>query len=156
MSAWEVIDEVKKIVRSSFRSLSFNCHILIIPFVGGDIDLLITRDTSDGIDHTGMIAKLVSLLKKRGLLKAELAVSDDPQALDVKINGLIQLPGGLMRRIDLLGVPDEEMPAALIYFTGNDVRYSPALLIVVASGSKKTNFGRTTLVDIQSITSTQS
>lgn len=75
-------------------------------------------------DHcvsTGAIVKLVAILKTEGLLRAELAISDDPMALDVKINGLIQLPGGLMRRIDILGVPIEEMPAALIYFTGNDI-----------------------------------
>jgi hypothetical protein len=105
-----------------------------------------------------MIAKLVSLLKKRGLLKAELAVSDDPQALDVKINGLIQLPGGLMRRIDLLGVPDEEMPAALIYFTGNDVSFFARTLDCCRTKMEatKTHSGRTILIDIQSITSTQS
>lgn len=26
-----------------------------------------------------------------------------------------------MRRIDILGVPEDQLPAAMIYFTGNDI-----------------------------------
>ena len=45
----------------------------------------------------------------------------------LRINGLCALPNGLMRRIDVLGVPFDELPAALIYFTGNDVSYTVSL-----------------------------
>lgn len=39
-----------------------------------------------------------------------------------------------MRRIDILGVPWEEMPAALIYFTGNEVSF-PSLTLLRESFS---------------------
>ncbi|KAI5480538.1 DNA polymerase lambda subunit [Pseudohyphozyma bogoriensis] len=91
----------------------------------GDIDLLVTRDTSDGIDHSGLINKLAAVLIKKRVIKHSLTNPEDWNALDVKFNGLCSLPeGGLMRRIDILGVPFDELPAALIYFTvcseGND------------------------------------
>jgi DNA polymerase/3'-5' exonuclease PolX len=42
-----------------------------------------------------------------------------------------------MRRIDVLGVPFDELPAALTYFTGNDVRplsaLSPACEVLMPS-----------------------
>ncbi|KAM0788363.1 hypothetical protein ACM66B_001503 [Microbotryomycetes sp. NB124-2] len=87
----------------------------------GDIDLLVTRDPSDGKTHRGMIRKLWALLEHAGVAKHKLSESDDLNDLDAKINALCALPkGGKMRRMDILGVPFDEMPAAMIYFTGND------------------------------------
>lgn len=34
----------------------------------GDVDILITRDTSDGITHAGILGKLVKALRSRGLV----------------------------------------------------------------------------------------
>lgn len=34
----------------------------------GDVDILITRDTSDGITHAGVLGKLVKALKSKGLV----------------------------------------------------------------------------------------
>ncbi|ORY79353.1 hypothetical protein BCR35DRAFT_304784 [Leucosporidium creatinivorum] len=88
----------------------------------GDIDLLVTRDPSDGKDHTGMIAQLWDMLKEEKIIAHELTSSDDWNALDAKYNALCSLPqpGSLMRRLDILGVPFDELPACLIYFTGDD------------------------------------
>jgi hypothetical protein len=70
----------------------------------------------------GMIIKLWDLLKKEGIIAHELTSSNDWSALDAKFNALCSLPepGAVMRRLDILGVPWDEMPACLIYFTGDD------------------------------------
>lgn len=34
----------------------------------GDVDILITRDTADGLSHTGVLYGLVNRLKKRGII----------------------------------------------------------------------------------------
>ncbi|GJN87149.1 hypothetical protein Rhopal_000094-T1 [Rhodotorula paludigena] len=87
----------------------------------GDIDFLLTRDPSDGKTHEGMVKKLWRRLVKAGIAHHLLSMPEDWNGLDAKINGLGKLPEGKkMRRIDILGVPWESMPAALIYFTGND------------------------------------
>ncbi|GAA5932137.1 uncharacterized protein JCM15063_001131 [Sporobolomyces koalae] len=87
----------------------------------GDIDILITRDpTEDRKTHSGSIGKIYNILKSEGFFQHILAASEDWSDLACKVNGLCRLPGGKMRRIDILGVPWADMPAALIYFTGND------------------------------------
>ncbi|KAK4058384.1 hypothetical protein OIO90_000542 [Microbotryomycetes sp. JL221] len=83
--------------------------------------VLITRDPSDGITHRGMIKRLWTLLEEVGMAKHVLTSPDSWDDLDAKVNALCALPqGGKMRRLDILGVPYDELPAALIYFTGND------------------------------------
>ncbi|BGP14260.1 hypothetical protein JCM10213_005848 [Rhodosporidiobolus nylandii] len=89
----------------------------------GDIDLLLTRPTKDGKTHAGYVKKLWRRLGEIGMAQHTLSQPDDWKAEDAKVNGLCKLPGtegAKMRRIDILGVPWDEMPAALIYFTGND------------------------------------
>ncbi len=34
----------------------------------GDVDFLITRDTSDGITHAGVLQRLVKVLKLKGII----------------------------------------------------------------------------------------
>ncbi|GAA5851288.1 hypothetical protein JCM3766R1_006052 [Sporobolomyces carnicolor] len=87
----------------------------------GDIDILVTRDpTEDGKTHSGAIAKIYKILRSKNFFQHILTQSDDWSDLSCKVNGLCKLPDGKMRRIDILGVPWDDMPAALIYFTGND------------------------------------
>lgn len=91
----------------------------------GDIDLLVTRDTTSSTSktHAGHIAKLWLAMERAGIAVATLSEPDQWHGLDAKVNGLCRLPdraGAKVRRIDILGVPCEEMPAALIYFTGDD------------------------------------
>ncbi|GAA97279.1 hypothetical protein E5Q_03957 [Mixia osmundae IAM 14324] len=87
----------------------------------GDIDILVTRDTRDGRTHAGVIPRLLTLLKEGNIVRHDLSLPHDPNALDAKWMGLCSLPGGIHRRIDILGVPFEQLGAALIYFTGNDI-----------------------------------
>ena len=86
-----------------------------------------------------MITKLLRYLADADVVQHELSVSDDPGAIDMtfvfsllamipalslwavcRFHGLCSLPGGKhpMRRMDILGVPFDDLPAALIYFTG--------------------------------------
>ena len=88
----------------------------------GDVDLLITRETSDGKSHAGKIRKLLERLFASGVIRHTLSEPDDWDALDAKWMGLCQLAGCPMRRLDILGVPHDELPAALIYFTGTLLR----------------------------------
>lgn len=121
---------------------------------------MVTRDTSDGRDHYGLIYKLWErLLSPDGIIRYGLNSPEDWKSLDAKFNGLCCLPDDgkahLMRRIDIFGVPRyisfhyllsstrilliifierrDELPAALIAFTGNDVRtyYSELSLIIM-------------------------
>ena len=87
----------------------------------GDIDILLTRDTGDGKDHSGAIKELVKLLCARGSIAHTLSNPEDWNSLDAKWMGLINGANGKMRRIDILSVPYNELGAALIYFTGNDI-----------------------------------
>ncbi|KAI4842316.1 DNA polymerase beta-like protein [Aureobasidium sp. EXF-8845] len=87
----------------------------------GDIDLLITKPAAS-IDEirTMIMDRLVPLLTQQGFLVAALA--ETSQADGTKWHGASCLPdSSIWRRIDLLLVPEEELGAALLYFTGNDI-----------------------------------
>lgn len=87
----------------------------------GDIDIIITKPGAtvsalrDAVFHM-----LVPQLLDTGFLKAKLATSFSDDG--TKWHGASCLPSLTMwRRLDLLLVPEEEMGAALLYFTGNDI-----------------------------------
>ncbi|PYH88687.1 putative DNA polymerase POL4 [Aspergillus ellipticus CBS 707.79] len=87
----------------------------------GDVDLVITKPGAK-IEYirTMMIETVVPGLFRQGFLQASLANTSLRDGS--KWHGASKLPGGrLWRRIDLLFVPDAEIGAALIYFTGNDI-----------------------------------
>ncbi|KAI0113941.1 hypothetical protein GGR51DRAFT_472042 [Nemania sp. FL0031] len=98
----------------------------------GDIDILITKaGTSSTADLESFLTALVSTLTKRGFLTAALAAHRHGDGGN-KWHGCCVLPESLFpgskkdykpiwRRIDLLLVPDTEIGAALVYFTGNDL-----------------------------------
>ena len=94
----------------------------------GDIDVLITHPTNTlGYTRTLVLDTLVPRLEKKRFLVAGLAVTSREDGS--KWHGACVLPqdeahaGGHRpwRRIDLLLVPSEEMGAAVLYFTGNDI-----------------------------------
>lgn len=87
----------------------------------GDIDLIITcSDASITKIRETICDKLVPMLTDSGFLVAALAQTS--AADGTKWHGASCLPGSsLWRRIDFLLVPDDELGAALIYFTGNDI-----------------------------------
>lgn len=87
----------------------------------GDIDLLITKPGVPLQEIREMVMdRLVPLLARRKFLVAALAQTS--QADGTKWHGASCLPQSrIWRRIDLLLVPEEELGAALLYFTGNDI-----------------------------------
>ncbi|KAK2761573.1 hypothetical protein FQN54_001401 [Arachnomyces sp. PD_36] len=87
----------------------------------GDIDMLITKPGSSLEDiRSLMMDTVVPELFRQKFLKASLAISSRSDGS--KWHGASALPGNpVWRRIDLLFVPWDEIGAALIYFTGNDI-----------------------------------
>jgi DNA polymerase IV len=89
----------------------------------GDIDMLITRPgASLSVLRTVIFGTLVPQLTQSGFLKTSLATSRTSGASGTKWHGASCLPGSVTwRRLDLLLVPEGEIGAALLYFTGNDI-----------------------------------
>ncbi|GMK59721.1 hypothetical protein CspeluHIS016_0803270 [Cutaneotrichosporon spelunceum] len=87
----------------------------------GDVDILITRNTADKLDHSGVLKRLVHTLRSSGVITHDLSTPHDWYDLEAKWMGVGRVPGGKYRRIDILIVPFENWGAALIYFTGNEV-----------------------------------
>lgn len=86
-----------------------------------DIDLMITKPeaTLEQI-RSLMIDTIVPQLFHNGFLQAGLASTSRQDGS--KWHGASTIPGSNMwRRLDLLFVPGDEIGAALIYFTGNDI-----------------------------------
>lgn len=104
--------DMEVIIGGSYRRGALTC---------GDVDCLITKPgaTLEQI-RTMMLGLVVPRLFNSGFLQASLAISSHQDGS--KWHGASALPGTtLWRRIDLLFVPDAEIGAALIYFTGNDI-----------------------------------
>lgn len=100
------------IIGGSYRRGAPNC---------GDIDVIITKDGASLDEINRLVLDIVVPdLYEQDFLKAHLAVSSRVDGS--KWHGASALPGNpVWRRIDLLFVPGDELGAALIYFTGNDV-----------------------------------
>ncbi|CAG8362470.1 unnamed protein product [Penicillium salamii] len=104
--------DMQVIVGGSYRRGALTC---------GDVDCLITKRgaTLEQIRNV-VLAMIVPKLVNNGFLKASLSIPSHQDGS--KWHGASALPGSdLWRRIDLLFVPDAEIGAALLYFTGNDV-----------------------------------
>ena len=89
----------------------------------GDVDFIITKpDTPLLVLNTLMLDTIIPNLFSSRYLRAGLAVTSDAST-GSKWHGAACLPGkeGVWRRVDFLFVPWDEMGAALIYFTGNDL-----------------------------------
>lgn len=87
----------------------------------GDIDMMITKPGATIAEIRQMVLEgLVPILTDSKFLVAVLA--ETSAADGSKWHGASCLPGAhIWRRIDFLLVPEEELGAALIYFTGNDI-----------------------------------
>ncbi|PGH02546.1 DNA polymerase IV [Blastomyces parvus] len=89
----------------------------------GDIDLIITKDGASQAEICALMTNIViPALFQQKFLQASLAVGKGGESS--KWHGACALPGSenpVWRRIDFLYVPGDEIGAALIYFTGNDV-----------------------------------
>jgi DNA polymerase IV len=104
----------------------------------GDIDCIITRprpETSAAHLRTVVLDQLVPKLTKSGFLVASLATTSRDDGS--KWHGASCLPGSTVwRRIDLLLVPSDEIGAALIYFTGNDIFNRSLRLLASTKGMR--------------------
>ncbi|EQL29034.1 hypothetical protein RJZ56_004632 [Blastomyces dermatitidis] len=89
----------------------------------GDIDLIITKDGATQAEICALMTDIViPALFQQNFLQASLAVGRRGESS--KWHGACALPGSknpVWRRIDFLYVPGDEIGAALIYFTGNDI-----------------------------------
>ncbi|KAK4697830.1 DNA polymerase IV, partial [Lecanoromycetidae sp. Uapishka_2] len=87
----------------------------------GDVDFIVTKpDCAIELLRTIMLETIIPLLFKKGYLKVGLATTGKVDGS--KWHGAAALPGStIWRRIDFLLVPWDEIGAALIYFTGNDI-----------------------------------
>lgn len=89
----------------------------------GDIDFILTKpSTTSSQQLLDFLTKLTGHLTDTGFLVA--ALSTPSSQTGSKWHGCCVLPGApklIWRRIDLLLVPETEVGAALIYFTGDDI-----------------------------------
>ncbi|RDL41912.1 uncharacterized protein BP5553_01891 [Venustampulla echinocandica] len=92
----------------------------------GDIDFILSKPgTQSSSDLLPFLNTLVTHLTETGFLAAALAVPRSCSSASdsgSKWHGVCVLPGNpIWRRIDFLLVPEPEMGAALLYFTGDDI-----------------------------------
>jgi DNA polymerase IV len=89
----------------------------------GDIDMILTcPGTSLATLRTVVFGSLIPHLFSINFLKVSVASSCSNDPTGTKWHGASCLPTStIWRRMDLLLVPEDEMGAALIYFTGNDI-----------------------------------
>ena len=89
----------------------------------GDVDFIITApDMSIDALRNVILEEFIPRMFEAGYLKASLVTASSDKGS--KWHGAAMLPGStppIWRRIDFLFVPWDEMGAALIYFTGNDI-----------------------------------
>ncbi|KAL6873114.1 hypothetical protein J3F83DRAFT_732097 [Trichoderma novae-zelandiae] len=130
-AAGRIDKKVQLIVGGSYRRGAESCH---------DIDLIVTRPGTESVAALKpFLDKLVDRLERDGFLVARLASSRAgsdgskwhgccvlPEASRRMNNGNDEGKGDtahrpIWRRIDFLLVPETELGAALIYFTGNDM-----------------------------------
>ncbi|KAI0164954.1 hypothetical protein GGR57DRAFT_451186 [Xylariaceae sp. FL1272] len=121
-AAKEIDHTVQLIIGGSYRRGSDSSN---------DIDLIVTKEgTTSAKDLGPFLDKLVATLLREGFLTATLA--SHKRLEGNKWHGCCILPANaridsqsmsrpIWRRIDFLLVPETEMGAALIYFTGNDL-----------------------------------
>nr|CAG8514765.1 72_t:CDS:10 [Entrophospora candida] len=87
----------------------------------GDIDIMITKNDSKGKNHLGILSKLLPILRRESIIVHDLAQHHGKESLSERYRGICKLPGGKNRRLDLFTVPYNEIGAALLSYTGNDL-----------------------------------
>ncbi|EME49265.1 hypothetical protein DOTSEDRAFT_76625 [Dothistroma septosporum NZE10] len=107
----------------------------------GDIDCIITRPGTNA-DHLRNVVfgQVVPQLTASGFLVASLAITSRDDGS--KWHGASCLPdSSAWRRLDLLLVPSDELGAALIYFTGNDIFNRSLRLLASTKGMRLNQHG---------------
>ena len=102
----------------------------------GDVDCIITRPATGSAHIRAVVLdQLVPRLIKSGFLVASLATTNRDDGS--KWHGASKLPNSTTwRRLDLLLVPSDEIGAALIYFTGNDIFNRSLRLLASTKGMR--------------------
>lgn len=116
-AAVQVDTKLKLFLMGSFRRGEENC---------GDIEVMITRDDSDGKTYQDSLSQLYRRLREDGLITHELSVGKKTEKKNQRIFSCLcavmsHTGFSKQRRLDLLGVPFSQLGAALIYFTGNEI-----------------------------------
>ena len=107
----------------------------------GDVDFIMTKqDCSIGSLRGVVFDTLLPRLQKHGYIKAALATGSRKDGS--KWHGAATLPGSsIWRRVDFLLVPYDEIGAALIYFTGNDIFNRSIRLLASKKGMRLNQHG---------------
>ena len=79
----------------------------------GDIDVLITMNTKSSTERETAFQEYINKLRKKGYMIEVLSEGNQ------KCLSIVKLPSGVPRRLDLLVVPTDQFPFALLYFTGS-------------------------------------
>ncbi|CAG8679171.1 11862_t:CDS:2, partial [Funneliformis mosseae] len=121
--------EVQKIsdwVKSAALSIDYKLECITTGSFGRgspvceDIDIMITRNDSDGKNHLGVLTKLIEILSNQGFLTHELT-RHDGDSLFAKFMGICKLPEEIHRRLDLFTISYNEIGASLLSYTSNDI-----------------------------------
>ena len=114
-AAAKIDDKVEMIIGGSYRRGAES---------SGDIDFVVTKKgTSSTEELTSFLTRLSRDLEDAGILVATL-VTSRTRSDGSKLHGCCVLPPpapAIWRRVDFLLVPESEIGAALLYFTGNDI-----------------------------------
>ena len=105
----------------------------------GDIDFLITAPEISKASLSTMVFKdLIPRLTELGYFKCNLTHGEGGSGS--KWLGAAQLPGTALpwRRVDIIVVPEEELGAALLYWTGNDI-YNRSLRLLARKKGMRLN-----------------
>ena len=131
-AAFSIDKAIEIIIGGSYRRGADN---------SGDIDFLITKpDCSVDSLRVLIFDTLITQLWISQYIKADLAVSTKKGGSIW--HGCACLPGShVWRRVDFLLVPQEEMGAALIYFTGNDIFNRSMRLLARRKGMRLNQHG---------------
>ena len=107
----------------------------------GDVDFIVTKpDCLVEVLRTIMLDTVIPQLFTKGYLKTGLATTAKEDG--TKWHGASALPGNTVwRRIDFLLVPWDELGAALIYFTGNDIFNRSIRLLASKKGMRLNQHG---------------
>lgn len=107
----------------------------------GDVDFIITKPYSSIESlRTTIFETVIPRLREDGYIKVALATSSKMNGS--KWHGAATLPkSSIWRRIDILLVPYDEIGAALIYFTGNDIFNRSIRLLASKKGMRLNQHG---------------
>lgn len=110
----EMDDKIECFIMGSYRRGNKDC---------GDIDIIITKRNAVVEEMHDVLEKLVKRLFEKKFLMCGLALARHVDGTKWHGASRVGGPNSKMpwRRIDFLIVPGDELGAALLYFTGNDV-----------------------------------